>query len=79
MSSKQQPTLPGFVVFRQADDGHWQCLGEVARRPGLNARAARSQAIVDACQGRLQVGTAYAAVLRSEWRIALEWDAPTAN
>ena len=35
--------------------------------------AARSQAILDATQGRAKADEVYAAVLRSEWRVALDW------
>jgi hypothetical protein len=39
----------------------------------MTARAARSQAIPDATQGKAKAGDVYAAVLRSEWRVALDW------
>ena len=71
--ARTTPTHPGFVVLRQAEDGAWHLIGEVDRQPGLTARAARAQAIADATGGKAQPGEAYAAVLRSEWRIALEW------
>ena len=64
---------PGFVVLRRASDGRWELLGEVARRRGLPARAARTQAILDATNGEARAGEGYAAVLRSEWRIAMDW------
>jgi len=70
----QEPSPPGFVVLRELSHGQWQLLGEVARRRGLPARAARSQAIVDATRGEAKAGEVYAAVLRSEWRIAMDWD-----
>jgi hypothetical protein len=66
---------PSFVVLRQLPDGCWEMLGEIPRVRGLTARAARSRAIHDATQGRARTGEIYAAVLRSEWRIGLEWDA----
>jgi hypothetical protein len=53
--------------------GTWRLLGEVARRGGLTARAARSQAILEATKGRAKPGEVYAAVLRSEWRLAMDW------
>jgi hypothetical protein len=68
---------PGFVVLKQASDGHWELLGEVARRRGLPARAARTQAILDATHGEARAGEVYAAVLRSEWRIAMDWTPPS--
>jgi hypothetical protein len=63
---------PGFVVLRQIAENQWEFLGEVARRRGLPARAARKQAILDATNGAATDGETYAAVLRSEWRIALD-------
>ena len=71
MSERSSP--PGFVVLRQVADGHWELLGEVARRRGLSARAARTQAILDATNSAARAGEIYAAVLRSEWRIAMDW------
>ena len=68
---------PGFVVLRRMDGGSWQLLGEVPRRRGLPARAARSAAILEASGGRARAGEAYAAVLRSEWRVAQDWTPPT--
>jgi hypothetical protein len=63
---------PGFVVLRQVADDTWQLLGEVPRRPGLPARKARAQAVLDATEGKADPAESYAAVLRSEWRIALD-------
>ena len=68
---------PGFVVLRQAADGRWELLGEVARRRGLPARAARTQAILDATDSAARADEVYAAVLRSEWRIAMDWTPPS--
>jgi hypothetical protein len=42
----------------------------------MTTRAARSQAILDATRGKAKAGEVYAAVLRSEWRIALNWLPP---
>jgi hypothetical protein len=67
------PRGPAFVVLRQLDDDTWQLIGEVPRRPGLPARKARARAIVDATGSEPAAGDRYAAVLRSEWRIALEY------
>jgi hypothetical protein len=67
---------PGFVVLRGLEDGGWELVGEVRRTPGLPARAARSRAILDATNGAARAGETYAAVLRSEWRVALDWDPP---
>jgi hypothetical protein len=71
-----ESTGPGFVVLRHVGGDEWQLLGEIERKPGLTARAARTQAILDATRGRAKAGEAYAAVLRSEWRIALDWQPP---
>jgi hypothetical protein len=51
-------------------------LGEVPRRRGLTARAARTQAILDVTGGKAKAGEEYAAVLRSEWRVARDWSPP---
>jgi len=67
---------PSFVVLQQMPDGQWKMLGEVARKAGLPARAARTQAILDATNGSAKAGETYAAVLRSEWRVGLDWTPP---
>jgi hypothetical protein len=72
------PSAPGFVVLRELGGGKWELLGEVPRRRGLPARAARSRAILDATGGEAKAGEVYAAVLRSEWRIAQDWTPPEA-
>ena len=66
-------SAPAFVVLRDRGNGKWEFLGEVPRRRGLPARAARAQAILDATGGKATPGENYAAVLRSEWRIAQDW------
>jgi hypothetical protein len=63
---------PGFFVFREVGDGRWQLIGEASRRPGLPARKARAQAIADVAGREPEPGERYAAVLRSEWRVALD-------
>jgi hypothetical protein len=63
---------PGYVVFRQVSKDRWQLVGEVDRRPGQTARAARAQAIRDATGGKVKAQDVYRAVLRSEWAIAAE-------
>lgn len=73
MSDGQQRSAPGFVVLRQLPDGQWQLLGEVQRRRGLTSWAARSAAINEVTGGAARAGETYAAVLRSEWRIPLDW------
>ena len=68
-----KPSAPGFYVFRRVGEDRWRLIGEAARRPGLTARKARAQAIADVAGGERGAGEVYAAVLRSEWRIALEY------
>jgi hypothetical protein len=63
---------PGFVVLRHVGGDAWQLVGEAERQPGRTARAARAQAILDATKGTARDGEVYAAVLRSEWRVALD-------
>ena len=65
-------TQPGFVILRGVGDGRFELVGEVRRRPGLPARKARAQAVLDATGGTAKRGECYAAVLRSEWRIAFD-------
>ena len=72
----KQASAPGYVVLHQLPDGQWRMLGEVPRKRGLTARAARSQAILDATKGAAKAGEVYAAILRSEWRIAMDWTPP---
>jgi hypothetical protein len=73
---RQRSSRPGFVVLRQVGEGRWELLGEFERKAGMTARAARSQAILDATDGKAKAGEVYAAVLRSEWRVALDWRPP---
>lgn len=67
---------PGFVVLQRLENGDWQLLGEMPRRRGLPARAARTAAIIEASGGTARMGDTYAAVLRSEWRVAQDWAPP---
>jgi hypothetical protein len=62
----------GFVVLRHVGGDEWQLVGEAERLPGRTARAARAQAVLDATNGKAREGEVYAAVLRSEWRVALD-------
>jgi hypothetical protein len=73
---EQKDAGPGFVVLHQEGEDLWRLLGEARRTPGLTARAARSQAILEVTGGRARAGESYAAVLRSEWRVALDWAPP---
>jgi len=70
----RKPTAPGFVVLRQVGADTWRLLAELPRKRGLPARAARTQAVREATGGSAKAGEVYAAVLRSEWRVALDWD-----
>ena len=74
--SERKQAVPGFVVLKKLGEDRWRLLGEVPRRRGLAARAARSQAILDATDGKAKPGETYAAVLRSEWRVSLDWTHP---
>jgi len=78
-AEKPKPAAPGFVVLRELEGGTWELLGEVPRRRGLTARAARGRAILDATGGTPTQGEVYAAVLRSEWCIAMDWSRPDAT
>ena len=60
----------GFVVLHEVSPGHWEVVGDVDRRPGLTARASRVQAVQDATGGVASGDEHYAAVPRSEWRVA---------
>jgi hypothetical protein len=64
---------PGYVVFRRVGRDEWELVGEVERRRGLPARKARAQAIADAAGAEPGRDEVYAAVLSSEWRIALDY------
>ena len=70
--TEKQASGPAYVVLRRAGDGRYELVGEVRRRSGLTARAARAQAVRDATGGEPEAGVAYAAILRSEWRIAFD-------
>jgi hypothetical protein len=63
---------PGYVVLRQVGANRWEFVGEADRRPGLPARKSRAQAVLDATGGKAKPGEVYAAVPRSEWRVALD-------
>ena len=70
--SRPARSKPSYVVFRQVGPDEWKLVGEVERRPGQTARKARAQAIADATGGTTKADEVYAAVLSSEWRIALD-------
>jgi hypothetical protein len=73
---RRKPNHPGLVVLRQTRGNQWEYLGEVTRVRGLTARAARTAAVMALTQGRAKPGEIYAAVLRSEWRVSLDWASP---
>jgi hypothetical protein len=60
----------GYVVLFEAEAGHWVVVGDVDRRPGLTARNSRMQAVRDAIGRDAAEGEVYAALPRSEWRVA---------
>jgi hypothetical protein len=60
----------GYVVLREVEPGHWNVVGDVDRRPGMTARLSRVRAVEDAIGGTASEGDVYAAVPRSEWRVA---------
>jgi len=70
--SERTPERPSYIVLREVGKGRYELVGEVRRRPGLTARAARAQAVHDASPGGVMPGETYAAILRSEWRIAFD-------
>src|SRR5262249_61244523 len=53
LASPAMPTTPRprYVVLREVGDDLWQVVGEVDRRPGHTAKAARARAILDATGG----------------------------
>jgi len=53
-------------------------LGRCHASEGFQARAARTQAILDATGGAAKDGEIYAAVLRSQWRVAMDWGSTAA-
>jgi hypothetical protein len=60
----------GYVVLREAEAGHWVLVGDVDRRPGFTARNSRIQAVKDAIGHDPTDEEVYAALPRSEWRVA---------
>ncbi len=71
--SREHALGRGFVVLREVTAGHWVVVGEADRRPGLPARRARQQAVEDATGGAARADETYAALPRSEWRIAQQF------
>ena len=67
------PVASGYVVLREVEAGRWVVIGDVDRRRGLTARNSRMQAVKD-CIGREPAeGEVYAALPRSEWRVARQF------
>ena len=60
----------GYVVLHEVRPGLWEVVGEVERRPGLPARKSRVQAVADALGRAPAADEVYAALPRSEWRVA---------
>jgi hypothetical protein len=60
----------GYVVLREAEAGHWVVVGDVDRRPGFTARNSRIQTVKDAIGREPAEDEVYAALPRSEWRVA---------
>jgi hypothetical protein len=67
-----KPPSPGFVVLRETEPGRYELVGEARRHPGLTAKAARRQAIVETAGREPEPGEVYAAILHSEWRISFQ-------
>ncbi|MDG4823405.1 hypothetical protein O7635_16230 [Asanoa sp. WMMD1127] len=67
------PDGPRYVVLREIADDTWQVVAEVPRRAGLPARRGRAQAVEDALGRPPAEGERYAVILRSEWRLSLDW------
>jgi hypothetical protein len=72
-SEEQVKPRSGYVVLQKVGEDTWRLVGEADRRPGLPARRSRAQAIIDAVGHEPAAGDMYAAVPRSEWRVALDW------
>jgi hypothetical protein len=71
-SDAVEKASPAYVVLRQTGEGRWEIVGEATRQPGLTARAARAQAVRDALRREPEPDEVFAAILRSEWKIAFE-------
>ncbi len=59
-------------MLREAEPGRFELVGEARRRPGLTAKAARRQAILEAAGRDPEPGEVFAAILRSEWRVSFQ-------
>jgi nucleoside-diphosphate-sugar epimerase len=70
MATEGAGAAGGYVVLREAEAGHWVVVGDVDRRPGLSARNSRIQAVRDAIGREPADHEVYAALPRSEWRVA---------
>jgi len=71
--ARRSVSKPGFVVLREVRAGVWRLIGEARRAPGATARVARLEAIRSVIGREPKSGEVYAAVLRSEWRISLDY------
>jgi hypothetical protein len=70
VAGEHAPGAGGYVVLHEAEPDHWVVVAEVQRRPGLPARKSRVQAVTDALGREPAAGEVYAALPRSEWRVA---------
>jgi hypothetical protein len=61
------------VVLQQRRPDEWRVIGEVRRRPGLQARRSRAQAIRDVLGREPRADERFAALPRSEWRLSLTY------
>lgn len=64
------PNAGTYVVFQQVGENDWRVIGEADRRPGLPARQGRAQAIRDVIGREPFTNERFAALQRSEWRVA---------
>ncbi|MFZ0829755.1 MAG: hypothetical protein WCB18_09775 [Thermoplasmata archaeon] len=71
--TKKPSTKRFFVVLRKIRGNKWELIGEFDYRPGSTSQTARFLAVREASQGKARQGEVYAAVPRSEWRVALDW------
>jgi hypothetical protein len=68
-----KPAAPGFVVLRRVGEDEWEFLGEVPRKRGLPARAARTQAILDATSGTARDGEVYPLCFAANGGWRMDW------
>jgi hypothetical protein len=59
----------GYLVFREAEPGLWNLVGDVEHRVGLTARGERARAVRDATGGADPAAGTYAALPRDQWHV----------